>query len=728
MRATRMALDIMCAPDGRARCGAGRAAPLLPRPADKGLLAMDEYSTDRIRNVALVAHSGAGKTSLAEALYFVTGKASRLGKVEDGTTVSDYDPDEAERGMSINLAVVPCEWKKHKINVIDTPGYADFVGEVVSGLHAADTAVVLVDATAGVEVGTEIVWKLADRLERPRLVVVNRMDRENVSWRNLLEGLRAAFGNAVAPIQVPIGEGPEFKGVVDLLDGRAWMFGEEESTEADVPEDLAAEVESAREQLVDAVAATDDALLERYLDGDAIERGDLEAALRAGVTTGQIYPVVFTAATDLYGARELLDVIVTALPSPADVPAPATANGATVEASPEAEVVAQVFKTLADQFVGKISMFRVYAGTISGDAHLTDLASGNSERVSNVHFPVGKEGEPAPKVVAGEIAFVTKLDSVATGDTLAGSGDAAELPRFEMPAPLFEAAISPATSADLDKMGSALARIAEEDPTLHVHRSDRTAETILAGLGESHVQISLERVRRKFGVNLTADVPQVAYRETIQKTTNAHGRHKRQSGGHGQFGDVRMEFSPLARGAGFEFENRITGGRVPRQYIPAVEKGMVEALEHGALAGYPVVDIRAALLDGQFHTVDSSDESFRAAARLAYQDGYPQAGPVILEPILKLEIDIPDANTGDIIGDISSRRGHVLGMTPSGENGYTTVEVEVPESEVQRYATDLRSVTQGRGTFTREFVRYQEAPPNIQAKLVAEAAQRRERR
>ncbi len=689
---------------------------------------MDQYSTDRIRNVALVAHGGAGKTSLTEALYFTTGKASRLGRVEDGTTVSDYDPDEAERGMSINVAVVPCEWKKHKINVIDTPGYADFVGEVVSGLHAADTAIVLVDATAGVEVGTEIVWKLADRLERPRLLVVNRMDRENVSWRDVLDGLQTAFGNAVAPIQVPIGDGPDFKGVVDLLDGRAWMFGEGESTDAELPEDLAADVESAREQLVDAVAATDDALLEKYLEGDELGRGDLETALRAGVTAGEIYPVVFTAATELYGARELLDAIVTALPSPAEAPAPTAANGAALEVSPDGEVVAQVFKTLADQFVGKISMFRVYAGTITGDAHLTDLASGNSERVSNVHFRVGKDGEPAPKVVAGEIAFVTKLDGVATGDTLAGSADAAALPRFQMPAPLFEAAISPETSADLDKMSSALARIAEEDPTLHVHRSDSTAETILAGLGESHVQISLERVRRKFGVNLTSDVPQVAYRETIQKTINAHGRHKRQSGGHGQFGDVRIEFSPLARGAGFEFENRITGGRVPRQYIAAVEKGLVDTLEHGALCDYQVVDIKAALFDGQFHTVDSSDESFRAAARLAYQDGYPRAGPVVLEPILKLEIEIPDTNTGDIIGDISARRGHVLGMTPAAENGYTTVQVEVPESEVQRYATDLRSVTQGRGTFTREFVRYQEAPANIQAKLVAEAARRREQR
>ena len=686
---------------------------------------MDRYGTEQIRNVALVAHSGVGKTSLTEALYFVTGKASRLGRVEDGNTVSDHDPDEAERGMSINLSVVPCEWNRHKVTVVDTPGYADFVGEVVAGLHAADAAVVVIDATAGVQVGTETVWKLASRLERPRLLVVNRMDRENVVWQDIVEALRDRFGAAVAPVQVPIGQAPEFRGVVDLLDGRARIFTDGESQEADVPEELVDTVEATREQLVDAVAATDDALLEKYLEGEELSRADLEQALKRGIRRGELFPVMFTAATLVRGARELLDAFVGLVPSPAETPIAAGGNGATIEASPDGPIVAQVFKTLADPFVGKISFFRVYSGTISGEAQLVNLSTGNTERISNIQYPIGKEGVPAHAVVAGEIAFVTKLEGVGTGDTLAAPGVDVELAKLEMPLPLFEAAITPQTSADLDKMGSSLARIAEEDPSLRVYRNDATSEMILAGLGESHVQLSLERVRRKFGVNLEADVPRVAYRETIRKQVKAHGRHKRQTGGHGQFGDVHIEFSPLDRGAGFEFESRIVGGRVPRQYIPAIEKGLIEALQRGKLADHPVVDLKAAVFDGQYHTVDSSDESFRIAARLAYEDGYAKADPVVLEPIVKLAITIPDANTGDVIGDISARRGHVLGMTPADEEGHTTVEVEAPEAEVQRYATDLRSMTQGRGTFTREFARYQEVPSNIQEKLVAEAAQRR---
>ena len=686
---------------------------------------MDRHSTDQLRNVALIAHSGTGKTSLTEALYFVTGKASRLGRVEDGNTLSDHDPDEVDRGMSINLSVVPCKWNSHKINIIDTPGYADFVGEVVSGLHAADAAVVVIDATAGVQVGTETVWKLAADLDRPRLLVVNRMDRENVEADALVEGLRDALGAAVAPIQVPIGEGPDFRGVVDLLDNKTHGFGDGESAELDIPAELVDAVEIAREQLVDAVAATDDDLLEKYLEGEDIERADLERALRSGVREGAVFPVMFTAALDLRGVRELLDAMVALLPSPAEAKIPGGSNGA-LQPAADGPIVTQVFKTLADPFVGKISMFRLHSGTISGEAQLVNQSSGSTERVANIQFPVGKEGEAAPMVTTGDLAFVTKLDTVATGDTLAESGVEQTLPKFDMPMPLFEASISPETQADLDKMGSALSRLTEEDPSLHVRRNDETAETILAGLGESHVHISLERARRKFGVHLTSDVPRVAYRETVQRTVKAHGRHKRQSGGHGQFGDVHIEFSPRPRGAGFEFENRITGGRVPRQYIPGVEKGLVEAMEHGALAGYPVVDLKAALFDGQFHQVDSSDESFRIAARLAYEDGYAKANPVILEPILKLTIEIPEGNTGDVIGDISSRRGHVLGMTPSEQDGHTNVEVEAPEAEVQRYSTDLRSITQGRGQFTREFVRYQEVPPDVQQRLSAEAALQRQ--
>ena len=434
--------------------------------------------------------------------------------------------------------------------------------------------------------------------------------------------------------------------------------------------------------------------------------------------------MLFTAATDLKGAHEAIEALATLAPSPAQRLESMLDGSAPPIDGP---VVAQVFKTLADPFVGKVSMIRLFAGQIDGDAQLVDQRTGQTERLANIQFATGKEGTPARNMAAGDIGFVTKLDGVTTGDTLTADRQAKSLPAFAMPRPLFEASISPETSADLDKMGSALARLAEEDPSLQTYRNDETAETILAGLGESHVRISLERARRKFGVGLTSDVPRVAYRETIRKTVNAHGRHKRQSGGHGQFGDVHIEFSPLARGSGFEFEDRVVGGRVPRQYIPAVEKGLVETINRGLLAGYPVVDLKAALYDGQYHSVDSSDESFRIAARLAYEDGIPNAGPVILEPILKLDILIPDGNTGDVIGDISSKRGHVLGMAPAeGEPGCSIVEVEAPEAEVQRYATDLRSITQGRGRFTREFVRYEEVPPNIQDQIVAMAARERE--
>ncbi len=683
---------------------------------------MDRDNSDTIRNVVFVAHSGAGKTSLTEAMAYVTGQTSRLGRVEDGNTISDFDPDEVERGMSINLSVVPCPWRGATVNVIDTPGYPDFIGDVVSGLRAADAAIVVIDATAGIQVGTEIVWRLVDRRDRPRLVVVNRMDRENVSWENVVQELRDKFGAAIAPIQIPLGDAPAFDGVVDLLDGTARAFTDDGSEPIPVPNALAETVEIAREQLTDAVAATDDDLLEKYLEGEELERSDLERALREGVRAGEVYPVVFTAATATHGARELLDAITAVLPAPSDLPVAPGANGATIDFASDGPVVAQVFKTLADPFVGKVSLLRLYTGTIPGDVELRNQTSGRNERLSGFQYPVGKGGEQAGVVVAGDIAFVTKLDNVATGDTLVSDGSAHQMAALDMPTPLFEAAITPATQADLDKMGQVLARIAEEDPSLQVRRDDQTGETILAGLGESHVHISLERIRRKFGVNLLSDVPRVPYLETIRKTVNAHGRHKRQSGGRGQFGDVHIEFSPRERGAGFEFEDRIKGGAIPRQYLPAVEKGLVECFVSGSLAGFPVVDIKAAAFDGQYHDVDSSDESFRNAARLAVEDGYHQASPVILEPIVKLAIEIPDLNTGDVIGDISARRGHVLGMNPADYDGATIVEVEVPKAEVQRYATDLRSITQGRGQFTSEFVRYQEVPPHVQDRLVAEAA------
>ena len=684
---------------------------------------MDQYETNNIRNVSLIGHSGSGKTSLAEALYFLTGKSSRLGRVEENNTVADYDPDEHERGMSINLTPIACEWAGSKLNVVDTPGYADFVGEVISGLQGTDAAALLIDATSGIEVGTETVWRIASNLKRPLILILSRMDRENVDTTAVVDDLRERFGTNVVPIQVPIGEGPDFRGIVDLLDGKARIFKDGQSTVEDVPEELIESVETAKEQLLEAIASTDDALLELYLEGENISREAMITALHAGVRDRSIYPVVFSAATELKGTRETFEALIALTPSPTESLKLLMDSNAPAIDGP---VIVQVFKTLADPFVGKVSIFRLIAGQIDGEAQLVNQRTGETQRLTNIQFAVGKDGESAGTMAAGDIAFVTKLEGVATGDTLTDPGHTVTTQAFDLPAPLFEASITPETSADLDKMGSVLSRLVEEDPSLQSYRDEETAETILAGLGESHVQISLDRAKRKFSVGLHAEVPRVAYRETIRKTVNAHGRHKRQSGGSGQFGDVHIEFSPLPRGSGFEFEDRVVGGRVPRNYIPAVEKGLIEAIDVGLLAGYPMVDFKAALFDGQYHAVDSSDESFRLAARLAYREGIPTASPVILEPIMKLSIFIPEANTGDVIGDISSKRGHVLGMPPCDDEGFAVVEVEVPAAEVQRYATDLRSITQGRGRFTREFVRYEEVPSNIQEQLMASAEQQRE--
>lgn len=679
---------------------------------------MREYTTERIRNVVLLGHGSTGKTSLAEAALFATGAISRLGRVEEGNTVSDYDPDEIKRGISINLAVVPCEWKDHKINLIDTPGYADFVGEVKGGVRAADVGLIVVDASAGVQVGTEQAWNHAAEDGLPRAFIVNRMDRENADFTGTLQALRSTFGKQCVPVQLPIGAQDKFEGVVDLVETLAYAGDGKQA--GPVPESLAADVAAYREQLVEVVAETDDELISKYLEGEELTADELQRGLRAGVASGKVVPVFVAAATRTVGTARLLDSIIAYLPSPAERgEAWETEDGTKLKADPAGPLAAQVFKTSADPYVGKLTYFRVVSGIFKGDSHVWNANRGADERVGQVFVPRGKSQENVSQLVAGDIGAVAKLAVTVTGDTLCAKDRPLKLRPIRFPAPSYSVAIAPKTKSDVDKLGPALQRITEEDPTVVVQREPSTGETILSGIGDSHIDVTIEKMKRKFGVDVESHPPKVPYRETITATATAEYIHKKQTGGHGQYARVAIKLEPLERGKGFEFVDQIVGGVVPRQYIPAVEKGVQEAMQEGVLAHYPMTDVRVTLFDGKDHPVDSSEMAFKLAAAQALKKGAAEAKPVLLEPIVKLKITVPDANTGDIMSDLNSKRAKVLGMTPS--NGMTTIEALAPLAEVQRYATDLRSMTQGRGTFQMEFSHYEEVPPHLAQKVIAEA-------
>jgi elongation factor G len=685
-----------------------------------------QYSADRIRNVGLFSHGGAGKTSLTEALLFDTKAITRLGRVEDGNTVADFDPDEIKRHISVNAAVAPVEWRDTKINLVDAPGYADFMGDVVSALRVVDAALILMDASAGVEVGTEQAWRLSERHGVARMIFVNKMDRENADFAQSLESARRTFGKSVAPIQFPIGSQKSFKGIVDLLSEQAYIFQDNASggfETTDIPAELQDECQTYRQQLVEAIAEQDEELMLRYLEDDPISTEELIAGLKSCVTTGLVVPVLCGAATSNRGVQPLLDAIVEYLPAADKVVATAQSNGSTVElsADPAGPLAAVVFKTLADPHVGRVSYFRVYSGSFKSNAHLTNASKGKPERVGQVFYVRGKEHINTDAVVAGDIGAVGKLAATSTGDTLSDEGKPLVLDGIEFPGSSYAAAVNPKTKADLDKMGQALHRLAEEDPTLHVGRDGVTGETIVSGLGEPHVQIALDRMTRRYGVNVDVGLPRVAYRETISAKTTAEYKHKKQTGGAGQYGHVFLELEPLEDGE-FEFTERVVGGSVPRNFFPAVEKGVREGLEAGPLAGYPVVNLKVTLYDGSYHDVDSNEMAFKIASKEAFKKGILQGKPTLLEPMLNLRVTVPDANTGDVMSDLNGKRAHVSGMTP-GDNGTTTIEAVVPAAEVQRYATDLRSITQGRGSFTTEFSHYQPVPPNLAEQIKAQAKQ-----
>ncbi|HHX43272.1 MAG TPA: elongation factor G [Chloroflexi bacterium] len=689
---------------------------------------MKEYKVQDLRNVALLGHGSCGKTTLSEAMLYDAGAVTRMGRIEDHNTVSDYDEEEQERGLSVNTSVLPAEWQNRKLNILDVPGYMDFVGEVKNALRAADGGVLVVCASSGVEVGAELHWEFLDEAGIPRMVFVNKMDRDNADYARTVDQLRTKFEATFVPITLPIGARDSFTGIVDLVTMKAYLGAE--GKEGEIPADMRDQVEAARTEMMEYAAEADDELMMKYLEGEELTTDEIYSALRTGSIAGQFVLVLAGSATKNIGVRRLLDAIAAYLPAPSDVERtatnPVTDDEVTLTPDPAAPAVAQVFKTLADPFVGKLTYFRVFSGTISSDSRIFNATKNEEERLGQLFLVRGKEQIPVDSIPAGDLGATAKLGVTVTSDTLCDRGNPFVLPPITYPEPLFSVAVFPKTKADLDKLGNGLSRLIEEDPTLRVERNTETNETILSGMGESHIQIAARRLAQKFGVEIVTEVPTIPYRETITKVAQAQGRHKKQTGGRGQFGDVWLRFEPLERGAGFEFASEIFGGAVPKNYVPAVEKGIREIAEQGVIAGFPTVDFRCVIYDGSYHPVDSSEMAFKLAAHLGFRNGIPQAGPVLLEPIMEIVVTVPEEFMGDILGDLNTRRGRVLGMEQSRGNGVVTAQV--PLAEIQRYATDLRSMTQGRGIYRMSFSHYDIVPAHIVDKVVEETKKREAQR
>lgn len=685
---------------------------------------MKAYTAENIRNVAIVGHGGSGKTSLVEALLFTSGGIDRLGKVEDGSTTSDYDADEIKRKISINASIAPCEWKGAKINFIDTPGYADFVGDVKSSVSVSECALIVVCAVSGLEVGAETAWEFAEECGKAKAFFVNKLDRENSDFFAVVEALKNRFGSRVVPVQIPIGSQESFKGVVNLLKQKAFVGSGKSVSASDVPGDMADTVAKYREALIEAAAENDDELINKYLEGEELTDAEIERGLALGVNLGKVVPVYCGSATKDIGIARLMDEVVEGLPSPADVDP--VKGGEVVRKAVDSEPFsAQVFKTLADPYVGKLTYFKVYSGVMKSDSHVYNSTKEAEERVGQVYFLKGKHQEATGEVHAGDIAAVAKLSETGTGDTLCDKAKAVKFPLIEFPAPVFSVAIQAQTKGDEDKMGPSLAKLADEDPSFHYRRDAQTGQTLISGLGESHVEIVVDRLKRKFGVSVDVDTPKVAYTETITTGAKAQGKHKKQTGGRGQYGDCWLEIEPMERGQGFEFVDKIVGGSIPRQYIPAVEKGVREAMERGIQAGFPVVDLRAIVYDGSFHPVDSSEMAFKMAGILAFQNTTAQAMPILLEPVLNVEVTVPDEYMGDVIGDLNGKRGRILGMEPSG-GGKQVIRAVVPESEMLRYAIDLRSIARGRGSFKTEMSHYEQVPAHQAQQIIEQRKKEKE--
>ncbi len=678
---------------------------------------MQQYGLENIRNVVLLSHSGAGKTSASEAMMFAAGAIKRLGKVEDGSTTSDYDPDELKRQISISLSLLPGEWKGAKLNLIDTPGYSDFVGEVKAAMRVSEGAVIMVCAASGVEVGTEQVWGYCEQAELPRLIFINKMDRENADFNKVMGQIQDHFGAKCLPLQLPIGAQNSFEGIVNLLTMKA--YSGTDAKEAEVPEALQSQAGSFREKLIEAVAEVDDKLIEKYLEGQELSQEEIGEGLRQAITAGKVVPILTGSAVKNIGIAMLMDAIHGYLPSAKEGKV-VTVGGSkeqTSEPSADSPLAALVFKTSADPYVGKLTYFRVYNGAIASNSQVWNANRKGAERIGQLFMIRGKNQEPVAQVGVGDMGAVAKLTTTSTGDTLCTQAKPLKIAPIEFPEPVFSLAVHPKTKADLDKLGAALTRLAEEDPTIEVHRETGTNETIISGMGESQLEVAAGRMQRKFGVGVKLEVPKVPYKETITTGAKAEYKHRKQTGGHGQYGHVLLELEPLPRGSGHEFAKKIVGGTIPRNYIPAVEKGVNEAIQEGVLARYPVIDIKTTVYDGSFHPVDSSEICFKIAGAGALKKGLAEGQPILLEPIMNIEVAIPEDYTGDIIGDLNTKRARVQGMNPGG--GVNVIEAQVPQAEILRYSIDLKSITQGRGSYKASFSHYEEVPAHVAEKIIA---------
>jgi elongation factor G len=686
---------------------------------------MKVYDAASIRNVAIVGHTGSGKTQLASAVLFDAGMMNRFGKVDDGTTVTDYDEEEISRKHTLSDSLAFAEWNKQKINLIDTPGMGNFLSDARAALLVADGALVVVDAVSGVMVQTEKVWAAADELSLPRLIVVNRLDRERASLQRTLASLRESCSRTVIPIQLPIGEEKAFKGLVDLVSRKAFLYQTDETgkfAETAIPSEMKAAVEAEREALIEMVAEADEQLMEKFFEAGTLTDEELVSGLRNATAAGKLFPLVCTSSTLNIGIQPLLDAILAYLPSPVDRPFKGLdkeGKETLKKADDKGAASAFVWKTIADPFAGRITMFRVVSGTLKSDSTVQNRTKDTPERLGNLQLLQGKTQSTVPEIKAGDIGAVAKLKDTLTNDTIGDKADAVKFPPLKFPEPVLSYAIEPKSRGDEDKISTAMHRLEEEDPSIAYSRDSQTKELLLSGQGQLHIEVTVAKLKRRFGVDVNLKPPRIPYRETIKAATEAHGRHKKQTGGHGQFGDCKIKVEPLARGSDFEFVDDIFGGAIPRQFIPAVEKGIQDARTRGYLAGYPMVDFRVTVFDGSYHDVDSNELSFKLAGSLAFKDAMTRARPTILEPVMNVEVYAPSDYAGDLMGDLNGRRGRIGGMDTRGAT--TIIKAQVPMSEMLTYEQHLTSATGGRGSYHMEYSHYDEVPSHLQSKIIAAA-------
>ncbi len=690
---------------------------------------MKNFETKDIRNVGLYSHGGVGKTSLAEAMLYNAKVIDRLGSVDKGNTVCDFDPDEIMRKMSISSAIAPLEWKGKKINIIDTPGFIDFVGDVIGSLRVVDAGIVLLSAVAGVEVGTEIMWQLMEEHKIPRVILVNGMDKENANFDQSLDKFKELLSEDIIPLQLPIGSSESFKGVVDLIKMKAFICSDGQCKEESIPADMKDRVDEIRVALVEKIAENDEELMDKYFSEGELSQEELQRGLRKAFVDCGITPVLCASALKNMGVSLIMDLIVDTFPTPLEGRPikghKPSGDEVEIKCSPEAPLSALVYKTMADPFVGKLSYFRVFSGVFSPDCTVYNSTKEKEERITKLYYATGKNQEVAGRITPGDIAVTAKLQETVTGDTICTKDNIIILEPIVFPKPVMIMALRAKTKADEDKLTTSLARLVEEDPTLTSERNQETRQLLLSGMGESHLNMVLSRLERKFAVNAELQKPLISYRETIKSRATAEGKHKKQSGGRGQFGHVWLELNPLPKDQHFEFVNKIVGGVVPKNYIPAVEKGVINTMAEGFLAGYPITNIQVTIYDGSYHTVDSSDIAFQLAGRLALRKGMEQANPILLEPIMYLEVTVPSDYMGDVMGDLNSKRGRILGMEPAGKKNQV-IKANVPHGEMLNYCIDLRSITQGRGRFKMEFAHYEEVPAMLAEKVIEEAKKAKE--